>query len=249
MVKDKRQNYILNEIQQHKKVNSKRLAEELNVSEDTVRRDLNELDRKGLLLKIHGGAISTVQRLYHYNENVIFNLDKKVIIANKAVSLITDGMVIIISGGTTNLVLSRMIPKNIRVTIYTYSLPIAMQLVEHPEVETIFIGGKIEKKSMVTVGIDVIQDLSKIRADICFLGASSVNIDHGITEVGYEVSLVKKAMIASSDKVVSLVTSSKLNDRQNYPVCTLDEISALVTDLEPSNALLKEYLKADVKLL
>jgi len=249
MVKDKRHNYILNKIQKNRKVNSKRLAEELNVSEDTVRRDLNELDRKGLLLKIHGGAISTVQRLYHYNENVIFNLEEKVTIANKAVSLIKDGMVIIISGGTTNLVLSRLISKNIRVTIYTYSLPIAMQLVEHPEVEIIFIGGKIEKKSMVTVGIDVIQDLSKIRADICFLGASSIDVRHGITEVGYEVSLVKKAMISSSEKVVSLVTFSKLNDRKNYPVCTLDKISTLVTDLDPTDELLDDYLKAGLKLL
>lgn len=249
MVKDKRHNYMLDKIRMHGKVNSKKLAIELNVSEDTVRRDLNELDRKGLLLKVHGGAISTVQRLYHYNENVIYDLEKKVVIANKAVSLISDGMVIIISGGTTNLVLSRMIPKNVRVTIYTYSLPIAMQLIEHPEVETIFIGGKIEKKSMVTVGIDVIQDLSKIRADICFLGASSVDIDHGITEVGYEVSLVKKAMIASSDKVVSLVTSSKLNDRQNYPVCRLNEIFSLVTDLDPSDQKLSGYLMADVELL
>ncbi len=249
MVKDKRHNFILDKVRIHRKVNSKKLASELNVSEDTVRRDLNELDRKGLILKVHGGAISTIQRLYHYNENVIFNHDKKVIIANKAVSLIKDGMVIIISGGTTNLVLSRLIPKNIRVTIYTYSLPIAMQLIEHPEVETIFIGGKIEKKSMVTVGIDVIQDLSKIRADICFLGASSVDVDHGITEVGYEVSLVKKAMIASSEKVVSLVTSAKLNDRQNYAVCPLNKIATLVTDLAPSDDALKDYLKADVKLL
>ncbi|WFO17563.1 DeoR/GlpR family DNA-binding transcription regulator [Cellulophaga baltica 4] len=129
----------------HRKVTSLGLSEDLDVSEDTIRRDLNELDTKGMLTKVHGGAVSTIQRLYHYNEDAVFNKDKKKSIALKAVPLLEDGMVIIMSGGTTNLMFARVIPKHLKATIYTYSIQIAMQLTEHPNIEIILIGGRIQK--------------------------------------------------------------------------------------------------------
>ena len=158
-------------------------------------------------------------------------------------------MVIIISGGTTNLMLAKLFPKNIKATIYTYSLPIAMQLTEHPLIETIFIGGKIHRNSMVTTGIDVIQYLSNLRANICFIGVSALNSDQGITDEGYEVSLVKKAMINASDHIIYLATSNKLGQRLNYDVCNLNEIDTVVTDLNPKDARLKEYISAGIHFL
>jgi DeoR/GlpR family transcriptional regulator of sugar metabolism len=128
MVKRERQLKILDKVRDSQKVLSVFLAEELNVSEDTIRRDLNELSGKGLVTKIHGGAVMRIQKLYQYNEDIIFNKKKKTEVALKAVPLIQDGMVIIISGGTTNLVLAKLFPKDIKAIIYTYSLPIAMQL-------------------------------------------------------------------------------------------------------------------------
>lgn len=90
----------------------------------------------------------------------------------KALSLLHDDQVIIMSGGSTNLVFAKLIPANLKATIYTYSLPIAMQLSQHPNIDLIFIGGKMQKNAMVTIGMDVIQVVSKIKADICFIGAS-----------------------------------------------------------------------------
>lgn len=249
MTKKERQLKLLDIVRDKRNVSSSFLAAELDVSEDTIRRDLNELSGKSLLTKIHGGAISAIQKLYHYNENTIYKLEGKTKIALKASSLIQDGMVIIISGGTTNLVLAKLFPKNLKATVYTYSLPIAMQLVDHPLIEVIFIGGKIKKESMVTTGLDVIQFLSNIKADLCFMGVSSIDITHGITDEGYEVSLIKKAKIKASNHVVYLATSNKLNMRLNYNVCSLKEIDTLVTDLDPFSETLKEYLKAGVNLL
>ena len=157
MKKKERQQKIIDEVSINRKVSSSFLSEKLDVSEDTIRRDIKELDTQGLLTKVHGGAISTIQKLYHYNEDSIYNRENKARIALKAITLIGDGMVIIMSGGTTNLMLAKLLPKNLSATIYTYSLPIAMQLTEHPLIETIFIGGKIHRSSMVTTGIDVIQ--------------------------------------------------------------------------------------------
>ena len=249
MLKEERQNYILDKVRELNKVKSNELAVELNVSEDTIRRDLNQLSHNGLILKVHGGALSTHQKLYQFNEGSIFNRENKIIVAKKAISLLKEGQVVIMSGGTTNLELSRLIPQNLKLTIYTYSLPIAIQLSEHPDIEVFLIGGKLHKKALVSVGVNVIKILSKIKADICFLGTSGIDLDEGITEVGYEVSFVKRVMIASSENVVSLITSDKLNTTQRYPICDLNEIHKIVTDLDPDDPILQGYLKGGVEVL
>ncbi|MCL8006846.1 DeoR/GlpR family DNA-binding transcription regulator [Gelidibacter japonicus] len=249
MKKNERQRLIVDKVMLHRKVLSDQLALELNVSDDTIRRDLNELDEKGLLTKVHGGAVSSIQKLFYYNENAVFNREEKKIIAAKAIPLLEGGMVAILSGGTTNLVFVSALPKSLKATIYTYSLEIALQLTDHPHIETIFIGGKIQKKSMVTIGIDVFQILSKIHADICFVGASGITLNKGITDEGYEIALIKKAMIDSSDKTVSLITSNKLNIRHNYSVCPLSEIDVIVSDLDRDDKLLKAYAQQDILIL
>lgn len=249
MKKKERQQKIIDEVSINRKVSSIVLSEKLDVSEDTIRRDIKELDERGLLTKVHGGAISTIQKLYHYNEDVIYNRESKIRIAQKAITLIENGLIIIMSGGTTNLMLAKLFPKNIKATIYTYSLPIAMQLTEHPLIEIIFIGGKIHRNSMVTTGIDVIQYLSNIRANICFIGVSGVDIEQGITDEGYEVSIIKKAMIDASERIVYLATSNKLNVRHNYSVCSLKDIGTMVTDLNPDASELNEYVLNDINLL
>jgi DeoR/GlpR family transcriptional regulator of sugar metabolism len=249
MKKKDRQQKVVDEVSINRKVSSSFLSEKLNVSEDTIRRDIKELDKKGLLTKVHGGAISTMQKLYHYNEDIIYKREEKVLIAKKAITLVEDGMVIIMSGGTTNLMLAKMFPKNLKATIYTYSLPIAMQLAEHPTIETIFIGGRIQRNSMVTTGIDVIQFLSNITANICFIGVSGFSLEQGITGEGYEVALVKKAMISASERNIYLSTSNKLNIRLNYDVCSLKEIDIAITDLDVNAPILKPFIDAGVTLI
>lgn len=249
MLKEERQNYILDRIREHNKVKSNDLAIELSVSEDTIRRDLNQLSHKGLILKVHGGALSTHQKIYQFNESSIFNRENKIIVAKKAISLLKDGQTIIMSGGTTNLELSQLIPKHLKLTIYTYSLPIAMQLTEQPNIEVFLIGGKLHKKALVTVGVSVVKILSKLKADICFLGTSGVDIEEGITEVDYEVSFIKRVMIASSENIVSLVTSDKLNSTQRYPVCGLNEIHKIITDLSPDDPQLHPFIRMGVEVL
>lgn len=249
MQKAKRQGSILEILRADRKVATQQLADDLVVSEDTIRRDLNEMAQKGLLSKVHGGAVSTIQKLYYYNENVIKNQKEKEVIANKAINLLKDGMSIIISDGTTNLAFARSIPKDLKATVFTYCLPIAMELTEHPHVEIIFLGGKLQKKSMVTVGMDVLDKFSNIYVDVCFLGTGSIGHMEGITEGSYDVALIKRAIVAASDTVVSLTTSNKLGLRQGYTVCRPGEIGILATELDPSHSILSEYAKMGIKLL
>ena len=249
MLKAERHKFIMDKLVEEQKVNTINLALDLNISEDSIRRDLNELNKKGLLEKVYGGAFPIIDKPTNIFDITIVNGDKKNSIGNKALSLIHDGQVIIISGGTTNLAFSKLIPNDLKATIYTYSLPIAMQLSQHPNVELIFIGGKMQKNAMVTIGMDVVQVLSKVKADICFMGSSSINVRLGLTEMGYEVSLVKKAMMEASDKVVCMVTSEKLNTKMPYLVCELNQLNTIITDLNPKNPILEEYVKAGVQVL
>lgn len=249
MQKGKRQRSILEELQLVGKVATQQLAEKLLVSEDTIRRDLNEMAQKGLLSKVHGGATSSIQKLYYYNDNVVKNLEEKNLIAKKASGLLQHGMTFVITDGTTNLAFARSIPKELRATVFTYCLPIALELTEHPEIEIIFLGGKIEKKSMVSLGNEVVDKFSNIHLDMCFLGTGSIGPMEGVTEGSYEVSLIKRAIVAASDCVVSLSTSNKLGLRQPYNICSPLEIGYLITELNPKNPKLKPYADAGIRLL
>lgn len=249
MLKVERHKYIMSKLIEEDKVVTTDLALALDLSEDTIRRDLNELDDKKQLKKVYGGAILLEDKSVDiFNININAEEQKKRIVT-KALPLLHDGQVIIMSGGTTNLVFARLIPEDLKATIYTYSLPIAMQLSQHPNIDLIFIGGKMQKNAMVTIGMDVIQVVSKIKADICFIGASSINVQQGLTEIGYEISIVKKAMIESSDRVVSMFSHSKLNTKMPHVVCELSQLDTIVTDLDPEDYRLEEYRKSGVFVL
>ncbi len=249
MHKDKRQDSILDKLRSDRKVLTNQLAWDLKVSEDTIRRDLNEMAQKGLLSKVHGGAVYSIQKLYYYNDNVIKYKEEKAVIANKAIRLLKDGMSIIISDGTTNMAFARRIPKDLKATVFTYCLPIAMELTNHPEIDIIFLGGKIEKKSMVAIGVDITEKFSNLHVDMCFLGTGSIGPQEGITEGSYEVSLIKRAIVAASDRIISLATSRKLGLRQSYNICKPTDISLLLTELKPIDAMLIPYAEAGIKLL
>jgi len=249
MLKAERHKYIMTKLIEEQKVVTTDLALALDLSEDTIRRDLNELDSKKLLKKVYGGAIQVTEKSVDFFNVDIIGEDQKIQIATKALSLLHDGQVIIMSGGSTNLVFAKLIPSDLKATIYTYSLPIAMQLSQHPNIDLIFIGGKMQKNAMVTIGMDVIQVLSKIKADICFIGASGINIKQGLTEVGYEVSIVKKAMIESSDRVVSMFVSDKVDTKMPHVVCELSQLDTIVTNLDPDDLGLEEYRKSGIFIL
>ena len=249
MLKAERHHYIMTKLAEEHRVNTIQLAVDLDVSEDSIRRDLSKLHEKGLLEKVYGGGIPVAEKNKSVFDILITNEDKKKAIAAKALSLLHDGQVVIMSGGTTNLIFSKLIPPSLKATIYTYSLPIAMQLSQYPNIDLIFIGGKMQKNAMVTIGIDVLQVLSKIKADICFMGVSSINIKQGLTEMGYEVSIVKKAMIESSDRVVAMFTTDKINTKRPHVVCDIAKLDTIVTELDSSDASLEEYVKSGVSVL
>lgn len=249
MLKEERQSLILREVNVHNKVVLADLSEKFDVSEDTIRRDLQELANASKIVKVRGGAMSKSYTAYSYHEQDIYAHREKIVIAQKAVQLLHDGMLVLISGGSTNLEIARMLPPDLKVTFLTISLTTALQLMEHPTSETIFLGGQLSKAAKITVGGEVIAKLSEVRPDVCFLGTNGVDASAGITESDWDVVTVKKAMLQASAKVVVSAISEKLNSVQKLKVCDINQIDFLITELLPTDDTLSSYRNQGVKIL
>lgn len=249
MLKQERQTIILREVNIHNKVLSSDLSAQLNVSEDTIRRDLNELAELGEIMKVYGGALSKSYHLSSYPTTQVYSHVEKTMIAKKAVSLLRDGMFILISGGTTCREFARNLPLDLNATIFTISLPTAMQLMEHPTLEVVFLGGKLSKNAQLSVTGDVLRQLSEIKMDICFTGLNGLDPKKGMTDNDWEVVQVTKAMIQSSDQVVALTISEKLNSVQRMKVSNLNDLDILITELEASDDRLIPFKQEGLSIL
>ena len=249
MLKKERQAFILHQINLHNRVLSSTLSSEINVSEDTIRRDLQELAEEGKLIKVHGGALSQSFNQISVPSQQVYSFDHKKTIARKAARLISDGMFILTSGGTTILELARTLPPNLRATFVSGSIPAVLEYMNHPTIDVILIGDKISKNEKITFGADAISKIQQLRPDICFLGINSIDIEHGITDNDWDVVQIKKAMIESSKKVVCLTISEKIKSVQPIQVCTLTSIHTLITELNPSDPLLKPFADAGIEVL
>lgn len=248
MLKRERQAYILKQINLHNKVLSSDLSLEINVSEDTIRRDLIELSDADKLIKVHGGALS---RSFHssFLRSDVYQLDHKKKIAEKALTLIKDGMFVLTSGGTTIIEMARMLPLDLKATFFTGSIPAAYEYAQHPNIEVIFIGDKVSKSSQITVGGAAIQKINSIKPDLCLLGINAIDLENGITDNDWEVVQVKKAMLASASQTVALTISEKLNSFQRLKICAVENIDYLITELDESASIFEPYQQQGLKII
>lgn len=248
MLKRERQEHILRKLNLHNRVLSSDLGMEINVSEDTIRRDLNELSDLGKLIKVHGGALS---KSFHksFLRLEVFKLEAKKIIAQKAVELIKDGMFILTSGGTTMIEMIRMIPEDLHATFFTVSIPAAYEYLQHPNIELIFIGGKISKNSHISVGGEAISKIKEINPDLCILGINAINTTKGITDNDWEVVQIKKTMVEASQKTIVLSISDKVNTEQRLKICNCEDIDILITELNGNDEFFKTYQNNQLTIL
>jgi DeoR/GlpR family transcriptional regulator of sugar metabolism len=240
MLKKERHAFIIRQINLHNKVLSSDLGMQLQVSEDTVRRDLNELSENGKIIKVHGGALSKSFHFPHERKDV-YAQDSKKEVARKAIGLISEGMTVLTGGGTTMLEMARLVPDDLEATFFTISPLVALELAEKKLLTVNLIGGTLNKNTQVNMGAKTIFDLSDIGVDLCFLGTNGIDVKEGITDSEWEVLQVKKAMIKASARIAIMCISEKLNSVKKMKVCTLSAIDYLVTDLPATDEKLLPY--------
>ena len=249
MLKPERQAYILHQVDLHNKVLLTDLSEQVCVSNDTIRRDLQELADLGKVIKVHGGALSPSFHNGHQANREVYAYNQKKVIAKKAASLIKDGMFVMTSGGTTIIEMARALPQNLHATFISGSIPALFEYSSHPNIEVIAIGGKVAKNSKITVGSEAILKIREFRVDLCFLGINAINLETGISDNDWDIVQVKKAMIDASKKLVCLTILEKINSRQPIQICDLKRIDTLITEGSPADPLLRSYINAGIEVI
>ncbi len=241
MLTTQRKQHILTILKKDGQVIAKVLSEELGLSEDTIRRDLRELARDGLLQRVHGGALPASPAVADFAGRTQIAPKEKVAIGRAAAQMIQTGQVVMIDGGTTALQLAKHLPLSLEATIVTHSPTIAVELVNHPRLEVILIGGKLFKHSVVAVGAAAIETIGRIRADIYFMGATGIHPKAGVTTGDLEESYVKRAMSQSAAETILLASAEKLNAASPYLIVSLAELSGIVTEKSVAEEVTKPF--------
>ncbi|HMR85048.1 MAG TPA: DeoR/GlpR family DNA-binding transcription regulator [Niabella sp.] len=249
MLKEERLKVILREINLYNKALSSDLSDLLQVSEDTVRRDLKELTEAGLVTKVHGGAISKSLITPFQKEEKTYGADNKHIIAEKALTLLKRDQVVLIEGGTTIQAFAKIIPANLALHFFTISPHTAIALSENENILVNTIGGRLQKDSYLHTGAEVVNQLTDIYANICFLGANGFSVEQGLSDIDWDIVQAKKAVIQASKKTAVMCISEKLNSNRKFIVASLSQIDYLITELPADSPLLAPYKEAGIDIL
>ena len=236
-----RRQTILNLLLQNGKLVSAELSQRLGVSEDTVRRDLRELDEAGLLTRVHGGALPRSPTTLPYAARRKQNMPAKTAIAKEAARFIKNGQVVIMDGGTTTEEVAGRLEPDLTATFITNSPNIALALSHYPNITLIMTGGVLQQGDNVLTGSQTLASLREIKADLCLLGICSLNPEFGVTAHVLEEAYVKRLMIERSAETVALCSAEKLGTAAPYVVSPLRELDYLVTEASVSDEMLEPY--------
>lgn len=225
------------------------LSAELDVSSDTIRRDLRELDGLGLLRRVHGGALPRHGDASPFTARERRAPEAKASIARRAAACVNDGQVVVLDGGTTTLELARALRDDLRASVITTSPPIALALADHPGLDVTVVGGMLRADSLVTVGAAAVDALRVIRADVVFLGVCGLHPEIGVTTNDLEERHVKAAMIDGAAEVVALADHDKLGTAMPVVVAPMGAVTRLVTDADVDERSLAPYRALGIEVL
>ena len=251
MLKEERLYFILQKLKADQVVKLGDLSLSLNVSEDTIRRDIETLDRNGLCSKVRGGAVphSPNIKAHSFKERVNASEEQKTIIAQKALGLIHAGDTILLDGGTTTFKLASLLPTNIPLTVITNSIPVVNALMEHSLVEVILAGGRIFKSSQVTMGMETLRLLEKVRVDILFTGICSLHTELGVTAPNFDEAEAKRTMVQSANKVVAITTHDKIGTAESFKVCNLKDVDTIITEIASTDESFLAYKELGIHIM
>ncbi|MFE7520591.1 DeoR/GlpR family DNA-binding transcription regulator [Streptomyces halstedii] len=241
MYAPERQQEILRLAHDSGRVDVLSLAEEFQVTAETIRRDLKALDRAGLLRRVHGGAIPAGRLGFEPDlaERDVVAADEKDRIAAAALSELPAEGNVIIDAGTTTARLAAAVPLGSVLTVVTHALPVAARLADHPGISLHLVGGRVRHRTRAAVDAWALSAYSQINADVVFLATNGFSPQGGLTTPDLAEAAVKRAVISAARRVVLLADSAKFGQEHFARFGDLDGIDLLITDtgLSPENAL------------
>ena len=227
-----RHNYILEKLREQQFVKVSEMAEELDVTTVTIRKDLKTLEERNLLFRTHGSAMPINPYVPDMSVQIKGKLknEEKRKIAIAAAKLIEENDSIIISAGSTNYKFAEQIQPIGHLNVVTSSLPVSILLNDIPEVSVIQLGGNLYKSSMSVRGEYASAAFNDLACSKLFLGVDGIDKEHGITNSNIDEALLSKSMIEASSKIIVLADSSKFGKRGFGKVCGLEGVDIIITD-------------------
>lgn len=241
MLKEERFGFILDKVNTLNKVGLQELAVDLGVSEDTVRRDIDLLSRRGLLLKVRGGAISPAVNPLSFQDRQDCFIDGKRRIGLKAQELLLNAQTVFMDGGTTMVAVASCIPLTAQLRIITNNIALLPVFDYHESVELIVLGGNYNPVTKTTMGLQTCQQALNYQADLFLMGACSIDSQIGVTASIEEEGEIKKVMFQASRQVAVLSNQEKLGTVDFFNVTRLADIDWLITDLNSDDKRLDVY--------
>jgi len=248
LLKEERQKELLRKLSADGKVIASKLALELGVSEDTIRRDLLELDEKGKLTRVYGGALPVARPVVDYLERENRDVDRKQRMAKKALHYLEKDQLIAVDGSSANLIFVRSLPADLPLTIITNSYQIAGAC-NGKAIDVILIGGHLMRQTMTIVGDVAAEQATRYHPDICFVGTYAIHPEYGLTIPYHAEVSVKQSLIRSSSKVISFINPEKFNTVSRYHICGIESFTTLITDENVSKETLSEYRRRGLECI
>jgi len=234
LIAAERRNRIAQLVGQQGSVRVSKLSELFQISEVTIRNDLDVLTQQGLLVRDRGGAIRNENGglFIAYAQRASINLDAKRRIGRMAATLVTSGETIAMDAGTTVMEMAKSLSSDLAVTVVTNALNVATQVGALPKAHVIIIGGALVRETLSTLGPRSEHDLSEIAVQKVFLGANAMDAKFGITDTPAELARSKYLIAKAGRQVILLADSSKWGRVSFAKVLPLSEIQVLITDRE-----------------
>jgi DeoR/GlpR family transcriptional regulator of sugar metabolism len=236
MTPDERRNQIVTIVESGGPSTPTDLAERFGVSEDSIRRDLRSLADRGLVRRVHGGALPRSPAAVGYEERIGQNPAAKRRIAAATAELLAGLRTVCLDGGTTVLEVARQLAPSFTGTAVTVSLPVATELATRPGVEVIQLGGRVIGFAQAVVGPDVVEALRRYRFDACVLGVCSIHPEAGLTVPDRDEVFTKAAMVEQSARVIAVASQAKLGTAEPFLVAPAKSVQMLITDAADDEA-------------
>lgn len=244
-----RHSIILELLREFGKVDVADLSSKLKVSAVTIRKDLDLLEEKKLLYRTHGGAILADPYIAtrKVSEKEKLRPEVKRRIGLKAVELLSPQDALIIASGTTVQAFARCI-ENIKLTVITSAMNVAMELLDKPDIEIIQLGGIIRHSSASAVSEYAIRMLDNFSCSKLFLGVDGIDPEYGLSTTHIQEACLNQAMIAAATKTIVLADSSKFGRRGFSKICNMSDIDWVITDSGISPKMLEAIEEQGVKV-
>ncbi|MFI6015883.1 DeoR/GlpR family DNA-binding transcription regulator [Streptomyces sp. NPDC051243] len=247
MLAERRHQLILQALRSGGTASVTELAERLDASAATIRRDLLKLEADGLLTRVHGGAVVEEDQP-SFDEAAAVQVGEKDAIAARAATMIEDGQSVILDSGTTVHRLARYL-RGRRLTVITNNLAVYDELNDDENIDLMLLGGMVLRESRMLDGFMAEDNLRQVHADWLFMGACGVRPGGQVMDTTVAEVPARRAMIAAGDKVVLLADKSKFPGTGMVKICGPEDLDALITDAPEGSATCMTLHEAGVKVI